>query len=714
MTNSQTHKYFAAAVIAALICLLTLPALAAKKEDSQPYNITRALEEMQAGNYAEAMEYADKEVSANPKSGTASLIKGVIFHTVEMYGNAIQPLDQAVKYLPKKGTFPRSDALYFRGKCYFALGDTVKALSDINEAVKLSPDDPDLYSWRGYLLFTIGDLDASDADFMKLLEINKSDTQSMVSLGLNEFTRGNYSQAAEWCDKALLLDSDYAPAYLLRADAYMWLKQFRKAADDIVSALQLQERTAFDAIDTDDSGMVAAMHEKLKYMMAVDASNVMWPYFEGQLYEVTRDYENAIAAYSAANKISPSAQAYNRMGQCYYNQLDFSTALECSEYAIDLDPDDINYKVDKASRLTMLGRGDEAVALLDELLAESSDDSTKQNLIFRRAMLKSYSGDFAGAAQDYTLYMASDAGLADAVYMTATVLRGDCYRLSGNQDLAAADYNRMVELANGDVANTGILLPYAYSGLGENGKALEILQQYIAANEDDKKNTYYNAACVYARTGDNAKAAEYLNKAVDCGYDDCVRLLQDYDFAALRETPEFDAIILRLGFVPADEADDEVVEAQVTPIAIVDADLVTREVSAASGVTEIPFTRKGGVTEVKCHINGLPLHFIFDTGAATVSMSNVEATFMYKNGYIKDKDIVGTQHFIDATGNVSEGTVIRLAEVDLGGVVLKDVQASVVNSQAAPLLLGQTVLARLGRIEIDNDRQVIRITPRSI
>ncbi len=714
MTHSHKHKRAAKAVIIALICLLTLPALAAKKGDDQPYNITRALEELQAGNYIEAMGYADKEVSANPKSGEANLITGIIYYNVEMYGNAIQPLDQAVKYLPKKGTFPRSDALYYKAQCYFALGDTVKALGDINEAVKLSPEDPDLYSWRGYLLFCMENFDASDADYRKLLEINKSDSHSMVCLGLNEFTRGNYSQAVEWCGKALQLDADYAPTYALRANAYMEQKQFRKAADDIVRALELQNRTAFDDIDADQPELVAAVHEKLNYKMAVDASNVMWPYFEGQLYEATRDYENAIAAYSAANKISPTAQAYNRMGQCYYNQLDFSTALECSEYAIDLDPDDINYKVDKASRLTMLGRGDAAVALLDELLAESNDESTKQNLIFRRAMLKSYSGDFAGAAQDYTLYMASDAGLSDDVRMVSILMRGDCYRLSGNQALAAADYNRVIELTKGDVANTGILLPYAYSGLGDNTRAMEAMQEFMAANADDMKKAYYDFACVYARLGDNAKAAEYLNKAVDCGYDDCVKMLQDYDFAALREMPEFDALFLRLGFVPADDADDETVEVPVTVIPIVDAVLVKSEMSAADGVTEIPFTRKGGVTEVKCHINGLPLHFIFDTGAATVSMSNVEATFMYKNGYIKDKDIVGTQHFIDAIGSVSEGTIIRLAEVDLGGVVLKDVQASVVNSQAAPLLLGQTALARLGRIEIDNDRQVIRITPRSL
>ena len=48
--------------------------------------------------------------------------------------------------------------------------------------------------------------------------------------------------------------------------------------------------------------------------------------------------------------------------------------------------------------------------------------------------------------------------------------------------------------------------------------------------------------------------------------------------------------------------------------------------------TEIPFTKESGVCKVKCDINGLPLHFVFDTGVSDVTISMVEATFMMKNG----------------------------------------------------------------------------------
>ena len=43
------------------------------------------------------------------------------------------------------------------------------------------------------------------------------------------------------------------------------------------------------------------------------------------------------------------------------------------------------------------------------------------------------------------------------------------------------------------------------------------------------------------------------------------------------------------------------------------------------------------------------------------------------------------------------------------GLDLNNVRASVVKNQKAPLLLGQSVLGRLGKIEIDNAERVLRI-----
>ena len=127
-------------------------------------------------------------------------------------------------------------------------------------------------------------------------------------------------------------------------------------------------------------------------------------------------------------------------------------------------------------------------------------------------------------------------------------------------------------------------------------------------------------------------------------------------------------------------------------------------------MTEVPFTRANGVTKVKCEINGLPLSFIFDTGASTVSISSLEATFMYKNEYLSAKDFVGKSSFVDANGDISVGTIINLNKVTFGGLELENVRASVVSNDKAPLLLGQTVLSRLGKVEIDYENNVLRIT----
>ena len=88
----------------------------------------------------------------------------------------------------------------------------------------------------------------------------------------------------------------------------------------------------------------------------------------------------------------------------------------------------------------------------------------------------------------------------------------------------------------------------------------------------------------------------------------------------------------------------------------------------------------------------------------------VDANFMLKNDYISPKDIIGNRAYSDANGELSVGTVINLKEVTFGGLVLKDVKASVVRNQKAPLLLGQTVLGRLGKIEIDNTNMKLKIT----
>lgn len=99
-----------------------------------------------------------------------------------------------------------------------------------------------------------------------------------------------------------------------------------------------------------------------------------------------------------------------------------------------------------------------------------------------------------------------------------------------------------------------------------------------------------------------------------------------------------------------------------------------------------------------------------DTGASDVTISRVEATFMLKNNYLSSNDIIGKSKYMDANGDISVGTVINLRKVYFAGMELENVRASVVDNNNAPLLLGQTILSRLGKVEIDyeNSKLVIK------
>lgn len=119
--------------------------------------------------------------------------------------------------------------------------------------------------------------------------------------------------------------------------------------------------------------------------------------------------------------------------------------------------------------------------------------------------------------------------------------------------------------------------------------------------------------------------------------------------------------------------------------------------------TKVKMEAAGGVYLVPITVNGLDLKFIFDTGASSICISSAEATVMVRQGKITRDDILGQQQFQDATGGISVGTIVNLKTVEIGGIVLHDVEATVVDNIQAPLLLGQTALAKFGKISIDYD-----------
>lgn len=137
--------------------------------------------------------------------------------------------------------------------------------------------------------------------------------------------------------------------------------------------------------------------------------------------------------------------------------------------------------------------------------------------------------------------------------------------------------------------------------------------------------------------------------------------------------------------------------------------LFIAQVQLSFGQTTIAMEKNGGVFSVPCSVNGLKLKFIFDTGASDVCISLTEAVFMLKNDYLKESDIIGSSYAQLANGEVTKNTKILIREIVFEGLIINNVSALVVHNLGAPLLLGQSAMAKLGKFQFDPNEGILTI-----
>lgn len=126
---------------------------------------------------------------------------------------------------------------------------------------------------------------------------------------------------------------------------------------------------------------------------------------------------------------------------------------------------------------------------------------------------------------------------------------------------------------------------------------------------------------------------------------------------------------------------------------------VSAQSSDGSGAVAIA-RDKTGQFRVDGAVNGEDANFLVDTGADVVALTVEEAETL-------GLEVGEMQPIMQTASGTGYGAPLTIDEIEVAGTVLHNVEAVVVQDLGVNLL-GQSVLRRLGGVEMKGDRMVIR------
>lgn len=656
----------------------------AKPATESDYYLRLCTEKIDQGNYDEAMGYANQHVEEYPTSANGYYYRMVINASLKKYANALLDVNNCIKYCKNSPDIMESTLYWWRATIYEKIEMYYKALDDFTKAYKLALKEKDaatartILSARAELYYTLKDYDKADADYKLMLKQSDLDLMAMIGLARNMIARGNYNEAVEFINQMEKIDASYNEIYHYRMKAYDGLGQTKKAIDDALKYIEKCEnidRDEYEPILQKDLDYTLL---KLNALCKSDPDNMKWKYLRIGVYgwkddylQVVKEYTHLMEQYGdIANFYYYRSFAYDELG--LYDR----AIADMNKYIAMSSETDITALLFRAKYYDSNNQYAEAIVDLSTII----DNNPMLPMVYRsRGWLYERMGDYSSALADYSTGLTIDDASAELYYT-----RGRLYHFQGKKELAELDLNRVLE--SDTLVKVDSRRQYALLFLGRNDEAIAWMDSIVAAYPNDE-DAYYEKACVLSLMGRTTEAIEALRTAFEKGYRNLNYVEKDTDLDAIKQLPAFIALL--------DEYKSK--------IQIIVEEHQQTVADSIAVISEVPMKKMySGIYEIACEVNGLPLKFVFDTGASSVTISSVEAQFMLKNGYLKSEDIKGKEYFSVATGEIGEGTIIRLKKIKVGDAVLRNVDASVVHNQQAPLLLGQSVLERFGTITIDN------------
>lgn len=443
--------------------------------DSQKLDTNYALALAYIGkeDYDKAMGYLEAclqncdENSAPEVYADVHLKIACVYTIRQDYEKALTELDEAIRVKPDL-----SEAYLVKTQVHSDLGEYESAAAALQQYIDLTGD-KSLYEVKAEIYSAVGNVDKALESY-KLFAQNSSenDLEAAYKTAIYDMDKGLYENAIKEF-AACLKDTTYGPSSIYNTGVcYMRMEEYEKALEFLTQVTDQD----FDGVKY-NIGVCSMLLDKI---------------------------EDAIAAFTASyEKESYQADALYNRAVCYVSIEDFANAI--TDFTAYLD----NMKAQKVNSLnaeavkTAEAEGKTAVTVKAEDVEDVVDLAT-----YYRGVCYLSIGDNADAIADFTACINSGLAVTDSQFN-----RGLAALQAGDAELAKADFTECVNNEYNKEASM-FYRSFALLGLGDTQGAIDDLTACIEAGYD-LGQSYYQRAQVYMVLGEEDKYIEDLENSLN-------------------------------------------------------------------------------------------------------------------------------------------------------------------------------------------------------
>ena len=631
------------------------------------------------GKFEEAYEAFSAIVTEQPENGYAHYYMAMILMRSNLLGEALKAFNNAIKWLQDDKEW-LSFSFANRACVYKSLGDIDQVLQDLEEAIRISPECAYAVGVRARFYQDTEQYDLSDQDFKHLAELRPGDAQPHFGIGLNAFLQEKYEEAKPHLEYAIKLEPNSPVPYSLMGECLAKQQDYKGAIENYLHALKLEnanEKAEQNLVFFIPWEYEAHIISQLEILSRTESNNPYWPHLLGHLHfwhgknlESIPYYEESFRRYGIPMTLANISRAYYQAGK-------YLKSRYYAGKAIEMDPTNDNAQAVLVHTLMNMELFEEARQALENYLPYAPENPSIHSQL---AEALRFCGELNKALEEADTVVRMMPEDDKGYYIRAKILHD-----LGNFDAEREDLEKLLSILPTEDNRYNSIRCKSLLMLGRVDEAkLELEKEH-----DEIFDYYLDAAVAAAMSGEEPKATEMLRQAFENGLIRFKMLRSTPLMEFLRQLPEFEQMVSEYEMLyRATLAGDSLCE------------------PAAEGDI-VPFTRDGDMICVRGEVNGLPLKFVFDTGASDITISSVEAAFMLKNGYLEERDMGGVQNYRTASGELVEGTIVNLREIKLGCVTFQNLRAAIIKNQEAPLLLGQSMLGRMMMFNVNNEDMTI-------